>query len=80
MLTISLQFFDHAKLQTCEPVPVSMQLMPFPVSSFLDLFSETLPQPRRQRVAQEAEEHAEGVVLYRAQGQPRIDSIFNRLE
>ena len=53
------------------------------LSSFLiNVFSENLPQPRRrQRVAQDdAEEHAEGVVLYRVQGQPRIDSIFNKLE
>ena len=52
------------------------------LSSFLNVFSENLPQPRRrQRVAQDdAEEHAEGVVLYRVHGQQRIDSIFNRLE
>ena len=52
------------------------------LSYYFNAFVEPPQQPQRQRVAQEAEEHAERVVLYRenGHGQPRIESILNRLE
>jgi len=50
------------------------------LSFYFNEFGPPLPPPQRQRVADEAEEHANRVVLYREEGQPTIDAVLNELE